>query len=122
MSMGQQGQLNAFGSFIAFTSIFFVPTLYFLPTYEAWRNKQPNLTSIALVNLFLGWSVVGWVVAVVWAFKKPEQVSVYVPPSPVAAPPVPPLQKTKKCPFCAEDVLAAAVKCKHCGSELPATN
>ena len=26
----------------------------------------------------------------------------------------------KTCPFCAEKVLAAAIKCKHCGSELPA--
>lgn len=25
---------------------------------------------------------------------------------------------TKPCPFCAETVLAAAVKCKHCGSML----
>ena len=27
----------------------------------------------------------------------------------------------KKCPFCAEEILAAAVKCKFCGSELPAS-
>ena len=26
---------------------------------------------------------------------------------------------TKKCPFCAEEVKLAAIKCKHCGSELP---
>lgn len=26
--------------------------------------------------------------------------------------------KTKNCPFCAEPVLFAAIKCKHCGSEL----
>ena len=26
--------------------------------------------------------------------------------------------ETKKCPFCAEEVLAVAIKCKHCGSML----
>ena len=27
-------------------------------------------------------------------------------------------QKTKACPFCGEQILAVAVKCKHCGSDL----
>ena len=27
-------------------------------------------------------------------------------------------QKTKACPFCGENILAVAVKCKHCGSDL----
>jgi hypothetical protein len=31
------------------------------------------------------------------------------------------MQSTKRCPFCAEEILAAAIKCKHCGSELKAT-
>lgn len=28
------------------------------------------------------------------------------------------MEATKRCPFCAEEILAAARKCKHCGSEL----
>ena len=28
------------------------------------------------------------------------------------------MEKTKKCPFCAEDININAVKCKHCGEFL----
>lgn len=28
------------------------------------------------------------------------------------------MEATKRCPFCAEEILSAAVKCKHCGSSL----
>lgn len=28
------------------------------------------------------------------------------------------MEETKRCPFCAEEILAAAIKCKHCGSNL----
>jgi hypothetical protein len=29
-------------------------------------------------------------------------------------------ERMKRCPFCAEDILVAAIKCKHCGSNLGA--
>ncbi|WP_232109216.1 superinfection immunity protein [Pseudomonas poae] len=122
-SMGQErGGLNAFGEFVVFSGIVFIPALYMLPTFEAWLRKHPNLTSIALLNLFLGWTLLGWVAAIVWAFKKQEpQVMASV--AQAYDPVFPPKEsrQTKACPYCAEEVLVAAVKCKHCGSEIPAS-
>lgn len=93
----------------------FALALYMLPTIIANNRKHPNVGAIAAINIFLGWSLIGWVAALVWAIKNPESV--------VVAPPamVTPHSETKTCPFCAEEVLAAAIKCKHCGSDLTAT-
>ncbi len=116
-SMGQTPPdgLNSFGKFVATLFFLVAPALYLLPTIEAWLRKHPNLGAIALVNIFLGWSLIGWVVALVWAFKKPEPVVPLTPAAPLAS-----AKETKRCPYCAEEVLAAAIKCKHCGSTLPA--
>lgn len=124
-SMGQipPSGLNGFGKFVAFSFFIAAPALYLLPIYEARVNKHPNLTAIALVNIFLGWSLLGWVVAVVWAYKKPEPTIVIAPPVSHRVAPSPgsqqPHRQTKRCPYCAEDVSIQAIKCKHCGSALP---
>jgi hypothetical protein len=39
--------------------------IYFLPTYIG--RKKRNITAIFVLNLLLGWTFVGWVVALVWA-------------------------------------------------------
>lgn len=41
--------------------------LTFLPTFIAYRRGHPNRVPILLVNLFLGWTLVGWVASLVWA-------------------------------------------------------
>ena len=42
-------------------------------------------------------------------------------PAPLAPPPVPQQKRTKECPFCGEDILLSALKCKHCGEFLNKT-
>jgi hypothetical protein len=48
-------------------TIFIVAMLaiYFAPTLVAWG--KPQVGSVFLLNLFLGWSLIGWVVALIWA-------------------------------------------------------
>lgn len=43
--------------------------MYFLPTIIAAIRSKRDLLAIFLLNLFLGWSVIGWFVALVWAAK-----------------------------------------------------
>jgi hypothetical protein len=55
------------GFFLHFIGVGFV--MYFLPTIIALARSKRDITAILLLNLFLGWSVIGWVVALVWAVK-----------------------------------------------------
>jgi ABC-type sugar transport system permease subunit len=43
---------------------------YFLPFAIAFNRKRANTGAIFALNLFLGWSLIGWVVALVWALKE----------------------------------------------------
>jgi len=43
----------------------FLVLLYFVPVFVGWRH--PHFRSIAVVNVFLGWTLIGWVVALAWA-------------------------------------------------------
>lgn len=40
---------------------------YFLPTTIAVIRKRSNTMAIFVLNLFLGWTLIGWVIALVWA-------------------------------------------------------
>ena len=41
--------------------------IYFIRSFVASRRNKRNTTAIFLLNLFLGWTFVGWVIALVWA-------------------------------------------------------
>jgi Superinfection immunity protein len=40
--------------------------LYFLPSFAAWRKR--NWGAICLLNLLLGWTLIGWIVALAWGW------------------------------------------------------
>ena len=41
--------------------------IYFLPAIIAFWRHHHQVVPILLLNLFLGWTFVGWVVALVWS-------------------------------------------------------
>jgi hypothetical protein len=44
---------------------------YFLPTAVAYWRHHPNALAIAALNILLGWTVLGWVGALVWSLTQP---------------------------------------------------
>jgi hypothetical protein len=83
-------------------SIFLLP-LYVLPTILAW--KKTHRTPILLLNLFLGWTVLGWIGALIWALNdtpaNPGQFGV-----------------AAFCSKCGKDTPALAQFCSSCGRPL----
>jgi Superinfection immunity protein len=48
--------------------------LYLLPVLIGWRRRVPDIGSVAVINILLGWTLIGWVAALAMAFRS-------VPPS-----------------------------------------
>lgn len=109
-SMGQYSDLNAFGKLMAGSFFITAPILYFIPAIEANRRGSKSLGSIVLLNLLLGWTLIGWLAAMLWAMKEatPEAKAAIEADSQV-------------CPHCAETIKAAAKVCKHCHGALTPT-
>lgn len=93
--------------------------VYFIPSFVAAGRK--NNGGVIIVNLFLGWTLLGWVLALAWAASLPRD-------DPKSEPTGGPSGKsvatsaiddTRLCPFCAEEIKLAAIVCKHCGRDLP---
>lgn len=47
---------------------------YFLPTIVAVARKVTNQGSVAVINFFLGWTLIGWVVALAMACRTSRMV------------------------------------------------
>lgn len=48
--------------------------IYVLPSFVAGARGHKNVGPIIIVNLFLGWTLIGWVVALAWAASAQEAV------------------------------------------------
>ncbi len=67
--------------------------VYLLPTFVGWARHVPHLGSVAVVNVLLGWTQAGWVVALAMALRSAAtagpviQVVQNLPSGPMAGPP-----------------------------------
>jgi uncharacterized membrane protein YqaE (UPF0057 family) len=43
---------------------------YFLPSIIATSKKRKNTTAIFTLNLLLGWTLIGWIVALIWSVSE----------------------------------------------------
>lgn len=65
--LNQAGYVLALVTVYGFAAVFALGA-YFFPSIIGWLQKKRNLTAIFMLNFFLGWTVIGWIVALVWAF------------------------------------------------------
>lgn len=84
--------------------------IYFIPSIVGSRKK--NSGAIIALNLLLGWTLIGWVVALVWALTYEEKRW----PQPQTSQPVAPVL----CVSCGKYAAANATFCQSCGTALKA--
>jgi Superinfection immunity protein len=86
------GEDYSFGIHMMILSLCLMPGLYFLPSILAATRDHPAANSIFTVNLLLGWTVVGWLVALVWTLRaNPQALAPVVQTTPQPSAPKPSL-------------------------------
>lgn len=53
--------------------LFVTVLIYLIPTIIAVKKSHPNKVAIILIDIFLGWSLIGWLGALVWACINPSE-------------------------------------------------
>lgn len=89
--------------------LFFAALLYFLPSIIGHRRH--DAARIAVFNFFLGWTVIGWIIALIWAcaVERPRYVFALAGAGPVA------MGGARYCSRCGAATLAGAHFCWSCG-------
>jgi hypothetical protein len=51
--------------------------LHFLPTFVAGSRHVANFWWILLINFFFGWTLIGWIAALIWAATDTPRYAAY---------------------------------------------
>ena len=96
--------------------------IYFLPAYLADVNDSDRSVEIFILNFFLGWTVLGWVGALIWAYtNNPSKAPIIINAkleNTIEQTPILEDSEYKKCPYCAEKILKEAIKCRYCSEKI----
>lgn len=80
----------------------FILIIYFIPAMVSTWRKHSKDSAISMLNLFAGWTFIGWVVALVWACTEYNR------------------GKTEanlfNCIDCGKEISIRATACPHCGA------
>ena len=58
---------DSFLPIVGFVAVLVGLFCYFLPTVNAASRGHIDVGSIAVINVFFGWTVIGWFVALIWS-------------------------------------------------------
>lgn len=65
---------------IAATALSFVlPLLYLFPAYVAFRRNAESKWAVFVANIFLGWTVILWLVCLIWSTMMPVEIDCQIP-------------------------------------------
>jgi Superinfection immunity protein len=94
------------------TGAIIIFVLYFLPTVIGLVRGVRNIGSVIVINVLLGWTVIGWIVALAMAVRSVDRTKA-TPGTPTPAAAI----GTRECPFCKEEMRRDASVCPHCRRE-----
>ena len=58
--------------------LFFWFVMYWLPTIIAVVRHSPSVLAVAMLNFFLGWTGIGWILAMIWALASTPRQQIVV--------------------------------------------
>lgn len=54
-------------TYLSFAFVTTSALAYFVPSFIAWKRIRRRFVWLFIVNLLIGWTVVGWMIVLIWA-------------------------------------------------------